>query len=184
MIGRLGQGFDKLNISSGIYGRTEQHFLEQVSADEAGAGEGCQQAAGFKEAHGEPIKVFVASGGSFDVALAMGKFGWVEDDDIETLVVISVVTEQFKGIGHNVFILRPFMAVKNDVFLSLNEDIGRTVNTRYFAGPGCRGVEGKAARVGKEVEDFFINDMLWDGRRPFGCRAGRDRDRFCGLRED
>lgn len=111
MVGRLAQGVDDLNFAGGVYGGAEEDFLEEVGADEAGAGEGGEEAAGVEEAHRQPVEVFVAAGGGVDVAFAVGEFGGVEDDDVEAAICVAVVAQELEGVGDNIFVLRPFVAV-------------------------------------------------------------------------
>lgn len=108
VVGGLGERLQDLHLAPGVYGRAEEDFLEEVGADQAGAGEGGEQATGPQQAQRQPIQVFVAPRRPLQVALAVGEFGRVEYDHVELTAVIPKIAQYHKSVAQQVFVQRPF----------------------------------------------------------------------------
>lgn len=63
VIGGLGELFDDLHVTAGVNAGPEEHFLEEVGAHQAGAGESEEDATRGEDLHGQEVDVFVAPAG-------------------------------------------------------------------------------------------------------------------------
>jgi len=63
VVGGLGEPFNDLHVAVSINAGPEEHFLEEVGAYQAGAGEGEEDAARGDDLHGQQVDVLVAPAG-------------------------------------------------------------------------------------------------------------------------
>lgn len=119
MVGGLGELFDDLYVAAGVNAGPEEHFLEEVRAHQARAGEGEESAAGGDDLHCQEVDVLVAPAGRFHLILGVGEFRWVEDDQVKGSPPISVLPQHLKNVSLHVLVASVSEAVNPEHILNL-----------------------------------------------------------------
>lgn len=89
---------EKLEATSGAVGGADDHAFEFLGGDEAGAGAGNEDAAGFDEIEGELVEVFVFLAAAVFVLAIHDEFWGVEHDDFP----FASIALHLAGIGEGV----------------------------------------------------------------------------------
>src|SRR5436190_21975381 len=102
MIGGLGEAANDLGFAPGVEGGIRDDFLEEVGWDEAGTGEGEEDAARPEEFEREQVDVFVAARRALNLAARFRELGRVEDDEIELAARVAIVAQDVKDVAGDV----------------------------------------------------------------------------------
>ena len=105
MVGGLGQALDDLGRAVGVDARAEDDLLEEVGADQAGAGEGGEDAVRVEELEGEQVDVLVAARRARHLVGAVRELRRVEDDHVETLLALAVLAQHLEDVADVVLVV-------------------------------------------------------------------------------
>ena len=95
-----------LEFAIGIHCRTKNDLLKEIQTDQPAATKGRQHAAGLEQAHCQQVDIFVAAQRAVQVGVGLGKFRWIENDQIKGLnPVIAPIAQYLEDITGNAFTL-------------------------------------------------------------------------------
>ena len=103
MIGGLRHAPADLRVASGVERRARDDFLKQVGRDQSGAREGEEHAAWPEQFEREQVDVFVAPARLLDLRARFGKFGRVEDDQVELAARVPMLPQDVENVAGHVF---------------------------------------------------------------------------------
>ena len=114
------------DISAGFDAGSNDGVIEKLSGDYLAAGKSEEQTSGFDGFDSKGVEPFVCLYSIVAFAHAFGKGGWVNDDDVEDIFVLS---EVFQHIGRNALVI--VALVEDSVVLGEGNCLGRNIHGYY-----------------------------------------------------
>ncbi len=152
MIGGLGEQLQDLGIATGIEGRISDDLLEQALLHQAGAGVGEQHAARRQQLEGQHVDVLVATAGTQQLGLALGKLGGIQHDDVELLALLAVFAQQLEHVVTHEPGIAGVQAVQLGILAGDVQCVLGEIDVDHLLGAALEGIDAKTAGVAEAVE--------------------------------
>ena len=152
MIFGLRHGVNHLRMTMGVERGVRHDFLEKIRRHQAGTGEGQQQAAWTQRPHRQPVNIFIAPAGAFQLPFRFGEFRRIENHDIELPLRIAIRSQHLKHVADDRLDLFRIQSIQFDIAAGKLHRLSGRLDIRHSFCAMFQGINAKAAGIGKAIQ--------------------------------